>query len=242
MQIEESTKPYLYYEQIINGLFVIPKRIQTYLGNAILVRNEQHRIELEKQKKADAINLSIVEEKEETDTNEGLFKLPLFGWFSSSNNKVEAPAELVESKGNVDTPAELEESNENVQTPAELVESKENVETLGVLEESKGNVDTPAELVESNDNVQTPAELVESKEILDTPAELEESKEILDTPGELEESKGNVETPGEQVESKEFVQQYIDKNTLDQESPATLDKTLISSGRCNIRNWKSKLE
>ena len=87
MQIVESTKPYLYYEQIINGLVSIPKRFQTYLGNAILVKNEQHRIELEKQKVAE--RLTLEEEQGQPDTSKGLFRLPLFGWFSSDNKTEE---------------------------------------------------------------------------------------------------------------------------------------------------------
>lgn len=89
MQIVESTKPYLYYEQIINGLVSIPKRFQTYLGNAILVKNEQHRIELEKQKVAEAERLTLEEEQGQPDTSKGLFRLPLFGWFSSDNKTEE---------------------------------------------------------------------------------------------------------------------------------------------------------
>ena len=93
MQTVESTKPYLYYEQIINGLVSIPKRFQTYLGNAILVRNEQHRIELEKQKVAEAERLALEEEKGPTDTSKGLFRLPLFGWFSSGNEEGETASQ-----------------------------------------------------------------------------------------------------------------------------------------------------
>ena len=93
MQTVESTKPYLYYEQIINGLVSIPKRFQTYLGNAILVRNEQHRIELENQNVAEAERLAIEEEKGQTDTSKGLFRLPLFGWFSSGNEEGETASQ-----------------------------------------------------------------------------------------------------------------------------------------------------
>ena len=93
MQTVESTKPYLYYEQIINGLVSIPKRFQTYLGNAILVRNEQHRIELEKQKVAEAERLALEEEKGPTDTSKGLFRLPLFGWFSSGNEEIKTTSQ-----------------------------------------------------------------------------------------------------------------------------------------------------
>ena len=86
MQTAESTKPYLYYEQIINGLVGIPKRISSYLGHAILVRNEQHRLELEKQRQLESIRLPIEVEEDKSD-NKGLFKMPLFGWLSSGDKK-----------------------------------------------------------------------------------------------------------------------------------------------------------
>ncbi len=86
MQSEESTKPYLYYEQIINGIVSIPKRIQSIISDAILVKNEQHRVELEKQKQALTTRLSI-EDEDDKSGDKGLFKLPLFGWFSFGDKK-----------------------------------------------------------------------------------------------------------------------------------------------------------
>jgi hypothetical protein len=89
--MQESTKPYLYYEQIINGLVSIPKRIQTYLSDKILVRNEQHRLELEKQKQSEAERLSLEEENQPSSS--GLFQSPLFGWLSENKENTTTPGE-----------------------------------------------------------------------------------------------------------------------------------------------------
>lgn len=92
-QTAESTKPYLYYEQIINGLVSVPKRIQTYLGDAILVRNEQQRIEKEKEEQERRKQTLAIENEPASSSSAndgGFFKLPLFGWF---NRKESATAE-----------------------------------------------------------------------------------------------------------------------------------------------------
>ena len=109
MQSEESTKPYLYYEQIINGIVSIPKRIQSFISDAILVKNEQHRIELEKQKQALTTRLSI-EDEDDKSGDKGLFKLPLFGWFSFGDKK--------------------DQSNDAVKTSEQEVSSDDAGETL----------------------------------------------------------------------------------------------------------------
>ena len=111
MQTSESTKPYLYYEQIINGLVGIPKRISTYLGHAILVRNEQHRLELEKQRQLETTRLPIEVEEDKSD-NKGLFKLPLFGWLSSGDKKdqEDLPKDVEENPLKEALPEYVEES------------------------------------------------------------------------------------------------------------------------------------
>jgi hypothetical protein len=85
--MQTSTKPYLYYEQIINGLVDVPKRIQKYLGDAIILKNEQRKAAAEQQE-AKSLSLEIEPPPEDAGANNtGLFKFPLFGWLSSLTAK-----------------------------------------------------------------------------------------------------------------------------------------------------------
>jgi hypothetical protein len=100
--MQTSTKPYLYYEQIINGLVDVPKRIQKYLGDAIVLKNEQRRAAAE-QKEAKA--LEIEPPPEDTGSNNtGLFKFPLFGWLSSLTTKEPKQESESESDNEVEVP------------------------------------------------------------------------------------------------------------------------------------------
>ena len=126
MQEELSTRPYLFYEQIINGITDIPKRIQTYLGNVILVKNEEHRIELEKQKEIEKQkSLEIPLEDDGQDKSTGWFKLPLFGWVEEKNEVNPSVTDEVKSSN-----GEEEGSMEDVLSKRE----KENVLNLSVME------------------------------------------------------------------------------------------------------------
>jgi hypothetical protein len=79
MQEEQSTKPYLYFENIINGITDIPKRIQSYLGHAILVRNEEQRIAMEQQKQNDTLSPPVT-------ADSGGFKIPFLNWFAAKKD------------------------------------------------------------------------------------------------------------------------------------------------------------
>lgn len=149
MQPAESTKPYIYYEQIINGLVNVPKKFQEYLGEAILVRNEKQRIEMEKQKEeAEAKKrLSLVEEEnpqvEESSSgnNNSLFKLPLFGWFSSNSPQADKPATDQESSSedverSADQALSSERSAEKVSSSADQSLSSEKEPSSDVQEAS----------------------------------------------------------------------------------------------------------
>jgi hypothetical protein len=151
MQPAESTKPYIYYEQIINGLVSVPKKIQDYLGEAILVRNEKQRIEMEKQKEeAEAKKrLSLVEEEnpqvEESSSgnNNSLFKLPLFGWFSSNSPQADKPATDPESSS--EKSADKDPSSEDVERSAEKDPSSEDVERSAEKDPSSEDVEKSAD-------------------------------------------------------------------------------------------------
>jgi hypothetical protein len=61
---QESTKPYLYFEQIMNGIVSVPESVKAKLSNVLLVRRQQ----LEKNR-----------EQEQTETE----KSSITSWFSS---------------------------------------------------------------------------------------------------------------------------------------------------------------
>ena len=75
--MQESTKPYLYYEQIINGLINIPSTIHSYLGNVNLIRNNEQRANLENVNSTVAAPLP-------TEQGNPAVSSPLFGWFSKN--------------------------------------------------------------------------------------------------------------------------------------------------------------
>ena len=85
--MQTSTKPYLYYEQIINGLFNIPKNIQSYLWNVILVKNEGDRANLDKQK------IFVAPLPIEQDNNQTTLGSSLFGWFSKTTAEAPPPVD-----------------------------------------------------------------------------------------------------------------------------------------------------
>ena len=75
--MQASTKPYLYYEQIINGLINIPSTIHSYLGNVNLIRNNEQRANLENVNSTVAAPLP-------TEQGNAAVSSPLFGWFSKN--------------------------------------------------------------------------------------------------------------------------------------------------------------
>jgi len=100
--MQTSTKPYLYYEQIINGLVDVPNRIQKYLGDAIVLKNEQRRAAAE-QEEAKALEIEPPPE-DAGSNNAGLFKFPLFGWLSSFTTKEPKQESESESDNEVEVP------------------------------------------------------------------------------------------------------------------------------------------
>jgi len=130
--MQTSTKPYLYYEQIINGLVDVPKRIQKYLGDAIVLKNEQRRAAAE-QKEAKALEIEPPPE-DAGSNNTGLFKFPLFGWLSSLTTKEPKQESESESDNEVEVPLfdgdkpvtlSEKESSEKVLTDEVLPSDKE---------------------------------------------------------------------------------------------------------------------
>jgi hypothetical protein len=187
MQTAESTKPYLYYEQIINGLVGIPKRISTYLGHAILVRNEQHRLELEKQRQLETTRLPIDVEKDSSD-NKGLFKLPLFGWLSSGDKKVqeELPKDVEESPLKEVLPNDVEETplkeasaSDVEETPLKEVLPKDVEETPLNEALPKDVEETPLKEVLPKDVEETPLKEVLPNDVEDSPLKEASPKDVL---------------------------------------------------------------
>ncbi len=106
--MQTSTKPYLYYEQIINGLVDVPKRVQKYLGDAIVLKNEQRKAAEVEQEKVNEQRLDIEQPPDDTGSKNisSLFKFPLFGWFSS-NTTTKAPEQPSESESESDKEVEV---------------------------------------------------------------------------------------------------------------------------------------
>jgi hypothetical protein len=61
---EESTKPYVYYERILNGISEIPESIKQKLDHLILIKNENNRIEEAEKKEAEEREAEEREAKE----------------------------------------------------------------------------------------------------------------------------------------------------------------------------------
>ena len=61
---EESTKPYVYYERILNGILEIPVSIKQKLDHLILIKNEEQRVEEERQKEAEEQQQKEAQERE----------------------------------------------------------------------------------------------------------------------------------------------------------------------------------
>lgn len=89
---QESTKPYLYFEQIMNGIVSVPESVKAKLSNVLLVRRQ----ELEKnreQKQTETENSSITSwfsspvNKSDEEPEKEKSKFSIASWFSSSNKE-----------------------------------------------------------------------------------------------------------------------------------------------------------
>ena len=210
MQSEESTKPYLYYEQIINGIVSIPKRIQSFISDAILVKNEQHRIELEKQKQALTTRLSI-EDEDDKSGDKGLFKLPLFGWFSFGDKK--------------------DQSNDAGKTLEQEVSSNDAGKTLEQEVSSNDAGITLEQEVSSNDAGITLEQEVSS----DDAGKSLEQEVSSDDAGKTLEQEVSSDDAGKTLEQE--VSSDDTGKTLDQAPPTILAVKDVSPSHCNIRKW-----
>jgi hypothetical protein len=98
---QESTKPYLYFEQIMNGIVSVPESVKAKLSNVLLVRRqqleknrEQEKTETETEKssitswfsspEASSLETNVDEEPEKEKS-----KFSIASWFSSSNKESE---------------------------------------------------------------------------------------------------------------------------------------------------------
>ena len=122
-----STKPYLYFEQIMNGIVSIPESVQDKLKNVMLVRQE----ELQKQKK--------------TPTEES----GLLSWFKSTKEEehIEEPITKEESgisswfKSNEKEPSEKEEeSPKKEEGILSWLKDKESTPTIAETNNRKCNI------------------------------------------------------------------------------------------------------
>ena len=64
---EESTKPYVYYERILNGISEIPESIKQKLEHIILIKNENKLIEEQQQREAEEKRLEEEHQQKEAE-------------------------------------------------------------------------------------------------------------------------------------------------------------------------------
>jgi len=251
-QPAESTKPYLYYEQIINGLVSVPKKIQEYLGEAILVRNEKQRIEMEKQKQEDeAKRLSLVEEEkpqeeENASSNNSLFKLPLFGWFSS-NKKTEDEEKPVDREepyreDDVDKPM----MDRRKPFPEDVDKSMDREPFPKVIDKTMDREPFPKDIDKTMDRKPFP------EDDMDKPMMMMDREPYRE---DVDKTMDRKPFP-EDKEEPEYVDKSVDEKSVEQEEPEDVDKEpsladkepsasiskQTTSEKCDIRKWTSKLE
>jgi hypothetical protein len=86
---QESTKPYLYFEQIMNGIVSVPESVKAKLSNVLLVRRQ----ELEKNREQEKSSITswfsspVASSREEPEKTEEKSKFSIASWFSSSNSE-----------------------------------------------------------------------------------------------------------------------------------------------------------
>ena len=196
--MQESTRPYLYFENIINGITAIPKNIQGYLGNVILVRNEEQRIERERQKQLEILS------PPEADT--GGFKIPFSDWFTS-NKVVANTSSTGNSEKSLETPPVETPSVEN--TPIAEITPIENTPVENTpINESIPVENTPVENTPINESIP-----VENTPIESTP--INENTPIESTPIESTPINESIPVENTPVESTPVVNTPIENTPIE---------------------------
>jgi hypothetical protein len=137
--MQASTKPYVYYEQIINGLFNIPKNIQSYLGNVILVKNERDRANLANEKS------QIAALPHEDGVTKSTFGSSLFGWFSKTTPPKTETSMETPSETSMETPSET-----SMETPSESHSKQERNGSSDSKDTPSGTIDQEERYGSSN--------------------------------------------------------------------------------------------
>ncbi len=97
MSKEESTKPYLYFEQIMNGIVSIPESVQNKLQNVMLVRQQE--LTKEKEEEPSWFSSDKEEEEEEEKPSTSWFSFDKeTSWFGSKEDKEEPSSSWFGSK------------------------------------------------------------------------------------------------------------------------------------------------
>lgn len=94
MSEPESTKPYLYFERIMNGIVSIPESVQQKLSNVMLVRQN----ELQKQREEQKEHEEQKQKEEEVEE-----KSSILSWFNKSEpeSELELESESESKSGNI---------------------------------------------------------------------------------------------------------------------------------------------
>ena len=261
--MQASTKPYVYYEQIINGLFNIPKNIQSYLGNVILVKNERDRANLANEKS------QIAALPHEDGVTKSTFGSSLFGWFS----KTETPPETNETPSNKpfnEPPPETNEtpSNKPFNEPPSDKPPPETNETPPETNETPSDKplsetnETPSDkpLFETNETPsdkpfnETPSdkpfnETPSDKPFNETPpetnetpsdkplSEMSESHSNTDFQQERNGSSDSKDTPSGTIDQEERYGSSNIQNDFKPTTPLVREDPIMSGKNCHIRTW-----
>ena len=118
---EESTKPYLYFERIMNGIVSIPASVEAKLSNVMLVRRQ----ELNKRSSSDSDSGSEESESssEESRTPFSVVK----SWFSKRTEFPSNSSNSVQEQSSEEQSSEEQSEEPLVQKPEHLFEMKCNI-------------------------------------------------------------------------------------------------------------------
>ena len=150
---EESTKPYVYYERILNGISEIPESIKQKLEHIILIKNENKRIEEEQQQK-EAKEKRIEEEQQQKEAEEKRLE-------EEQQREKEAEEKRVEEerqKEEIQTTNLLEKSLEFNKSVSDLIPKRQREESARVEVAAPVEVRVPLQ-VEARVEVAAPVEV-----------------------------------------------------------------------------------
>ena len=121
---EESTKPYLYFERIMNGIVSIPASVESKLSNVMLVRRQ----ELDKRASSSSASDSGSSEESASDSEESRTPFSVVkSWFSKRTEFPSNSSNSVQEQSSEEQSSEEQSEEPLVQKPEHLFEMKCNI-------------------------------------------------------------------------------------------------------------------